>query len=399
MKRLLFPLILAALLIALIPVLAQSGTPGTINVELNVRAAPGTSGAVILQAQPGTRIVVEGRNDAADWLYVRAEDGSFRGWVTYQYVALDTAIRLTDLPLVDPNAPTGSGAPPPDAAPADPNAPTSVPTWTPAPERIVIEATIAAERLDLPALNLSNAAINNARTIFRRGQARGNNPNDFMKIGESNTAGTVFLCPFHYGSYDLASFGTLAGVIGQFQPSGSFCRFNVTAQTGYSTGTLLDDTWAAVVSPDCQAGETPIDCEYRLHRSSYAVIYIGIADQGFYTERQFRDNLNAIIRDLSNYGVVPILTTYPMDVRFNDGKPQSFNTVIRDVASRGAIPLIDLRAALVNYPNWGTGEDGYHLSYRDPAFTSFGGDQNTHGRALRELLTLQMLEALVARAR
>jgi len=58
-----------------------------------------------------------------------------------------------------------------------------------------------------------------------------------------------------------------------------------------------------------------------------------------------------------------------------------------------------LRAALADYTDWGTGEDGYHLAYRDPEYTSFGGDQNTFGRTLRELLTLQMLNELVSRAR
>jgi hypothetical protein len=397
-KRLLLPLalLIALLLAAALVTWAQDPLTGTINVELNVRAAPGRSGTVITQAQPGTRIIVEGRNDSAEWLFVRAEDGTFRGWVTYQYVTLDRGVRLLDLPFIDPNAAAAGGG---SAPPSDPNAPTPEATWTLPPERAIIEATIAAERTDYPALSLSNAALNNARAIYRRGQQRGNNPNDLMKIGESNTAGTVFLCPFHYGNFDLASFSYLQGVINQFQPSGSFCRFNITAQTGYSTGTLLDDTWAAVVSPDCQAGETPIDCEYRLHRSSYAAIYIGIADQGFFTGREFRDNLTRMIRTLSGYGVVPILTTYPMADGFNDGRPQEFNTIIREVAAAQSVPLIDLRAALYTYANRGTGGDGYHLSVRDPEFTSFGGDQDNFGRSLRELLTLQMLNELVNRAR
>jgi hypothetical protein len=79
---------------------------------------------------------------------------------------------------------------------------------------------------------------------------------------------------------------------------------------------------------------------------------------------------------------------------FNDGKPQYFNAVIRDVAATENIPLIDLRSALYGYNNRGTGPDGYHLSVRDPETSSFGGDQNTYGRTLRELLTLQMLERL-----
>ena len=92
--------------------------------------------------------------------------------------------------------------------------------------------------------------------------------------------------------------------------------------------------------------------------------------------------------------MVPILTTYPMADTFNDGKPQTFNAVIRQVAESQSIPLIDLRSVLNSYANRGTGPDGYHLSVRDTEFTGFGGDQNTYGRTMRELLTLQMLQQL-----
>ncbi len=66
---------------------------------------------------------------------------------------------------------------------------------------------------------------------------------------------------------------------------------------------------------------------------------------GYYTEAQFHDNLSQIIRFLSDHGVVPILTTYPMADTFNDGKPQTFNAVIRNIAADQNIPLMDVRAA------------------------------------------------------
>src|SRR5690606_20691573 len=121
---------------------------------------------------------------------------------------------------------------------------------------------------------------------------------------------------------------------------------------------------------------------------------LGIADMGFYSEAQFRENLTGIIDYLSANGVIPILTTYPMADTFNDGKPQTFNAVIRNVALAESVPLIDLRATLHEYDNRGTGPDGYHLSVRDTEYTGFGGDELTYGRTMRELLTLQMLQAL-----
>ena len=87
-------------------------------------------------------------------------------------------------------------------------------------------------------------------------------------------------------------------------------------------------------------GETPLQCGYRIYKPSYALIYLGIADMGFYTEKQFHDNLIKIIHYLSNHGVVPILSTFPMADSFNDGKPQFFNAVVRDVATSQNVPLI-----------------------------------------------------------
>jgi hypothetical protein len=58
-----------------------------------------------------------------------------------------------------------------------------------------------------------------------------------------------------------------------------------------------------------------------------------------------------------------------------------------------------VQAALFNYPQRGTGADGYHLSARDGNFIAFNGDENTYGRVRRELLTLQMLDSLYARVR
>jgi hypothetical protein len=80
-----------------------------------------------------------------------------------------------------------------------------------------------------------------------------------------------------------------------------------------------------------------------------------------------------------------------MSDKFNDGKPQQFNEIIRDVAADNRVPLIDLRVAVYNYPDHGTGEDGYHLSVRSVEETTFTGDELVYARTTRELLTLQML--------
>ncbi len=362
-------MLLALVLISLVSSVsfAQDTVTAETLTTLNMRGAP-ISGAVIGKLPVGTTVIVEGRDETITWLLVHTPDNAQRGWMAMQYLRLDEAINipgLPDLTGVDLSAPVAGGQPAP---------------------------VIPDERTDYPPLWLGDAVINHARSIYARGQQLGNNPNSLIKIGESNTAGTVYMCTFNYGNYDLAGYQDLQPIVDRFNSTGSFCHYDYTARSGFAAANLLDPTWA--IEQECQAGETPLDCAYRIYKPSYALIYLGIADMGYYTEAQFHDNLSQIIRFLSDHGVVPILTTYPMADTFNDGKPQTFNAVIRNIASDQNIPLMDVRAATHDYDNRGTGPDGYHLSVRDTEFTSFATDQNNYGRTLRELLTLQMLQAL-----
>ncbi len=110
-----------------------------------------------------------------------------------QYLRLDEAINIPGLPDmtgVDLSAPVEGGQPVP---------------------------VIPDERTDYPPLWLGSAVINNARNIYARGQQRGNNPNSLIKIGESNTAGTVYMCTFNYGNYDLGRVSGLAAGGGSLQ--------------------------------------------------------------------------------------------------------------------------------------------------------------------------------------
>jgi uncharacterized protein YraI len=349
---------------------AQGDVTAVTLVALNMRDQPSQSGSVITKLQPQTTVVVEGRDANETWLLVHTPDGSARGWMAIQYLQFAEAISIRNLP---------------DMTDADLSQPL-------VPPGEVLPPVIPPERHDYPALWLDGPTLNNARATWQRGQQRGNNPNSLIKIGESNTAGTVYLCTFHYGNYDLGPYTDLQPIVDRFNSTDSFCHYDYTARTGFATANLLDPNWA--IEAECQAGETPLQCGYRIYKPSYALIYMGIADMGFYTEQQFRDNLIAMLRYLSGVGVIPILTTYPMADTFNDGKPQIFNAVIRDVALSEHIPLMDVRSVLHDYANHGTGPDGYHLSVRDTEFTSFGGDELTYGRTMRELLTLQMLQAL-----
>jgi len=369
-RKIILILLSFSLLSTMTTLRAQGEIAATTSAVLNVRGEPSKTSARIGRLPADTSIIVEGRNEAGDWLLVRNGDGSLRGWVAIGFVRFADAIRVQDLPLKTDVF---------TAAPA--NAP-AAPPGSPL-------AAIPPEPLGNPVVDLNSAVLRNVRSIFQRGQQLGNLPNSFMKMGESNTGGTVYMCTFEWGKYDLGTYPQLQPIVDWFNQTQSFCRTNMTAGNGYSTATVLDSLWAP--TDQCQPNESPLDCEIRKNKPSYAFIYFGIADMGTITADQYRDNLNTIIRTLSNRGVIPILMTFPMSDKFTDGKPQEFNAIIRDVSADRRVPLIDLRVATYNYADHGTGGDGYHLSVRSVEETTFTGDELVYGRTLRELLTLQML--------
>ena len=363
-------ILLIILLLSSASLAQQADVSGFALVNLNVRDQPNSSGKVIIRLAPKTALVIEGRDQNETWLLVHTQDGKARGWVAIQFVQFDQAISIRTLPNmsgVDLSTPLTPG----EATPP----------------------VIPPESHDYPALWLDDSVISLARSIYARGQQMGDNPNSLIKIGESNMAGTVYMCPFNYGKYDLGSYKQdLQPVVDRFNATHSFCHYDFTARSGFASANLLDPQWA--IEPDCQHGETPLECGYRIYKPSYALIYLGIADMGFYSTEQYHDNLIKILQFLSDHGVVPILSTFPMADSFNDGKPQLFNAVIRQIATDNHIPLIDIRSVLYTYANRGMGPDGYHFSVRDTSQTDFTGDEKIYGRTERELLTLQMLKAL-----
>jgi hypothetical protein len=339
--------------------------------HLNLRAGPGVKYAILARLQAQATIIVEGRNNVGDWAFIRTADGANTGWVAMGFIQFDEAIRIMEqLPPISVtinNAGNGSNV------------------IATAPTPVIIESI-----REFPTVVLN---LNNARVIYNRGLARGRNPSLFMKVGESNLAGSVFLCNFQWGNYDLGEYEYLESIISYFNQSGSFCRYNVSAEPGFSAISLFDPTFSPKAA--CDPNETPLDCEIRRSQAMYAFVYIGIGDHMFSTAEAFRANYLRLVRTLKNNGVIPILASYPMADYFNDeGTAPVFNTIIRQVASAERVPLIDVRAAAYNYSNRGTGSDGYHLSVADGAFTSFAGDQDHFGRVLYEFHAMQVLYQL-----
>jgi hypothetical protein len=365
-------LLSATLTLAQAPINGMSG-----NVTLNMRQLPQRNSQQLAQLPPHTEIIVEARSEQGDWVLVRAPLLTLRGWVAIGYIEFDREVRVMDeLPVSYESV-------------ADPTVMTA---GTGGSE--IAPIAVIPDNIDYPPVYLDNAVWRNVRQIYARGRQLGNDPWVLMKIGESNTAGTVYLCNFEWRSYSLGTYTHLQQVVDEFSRTGSFCRSNASAQNGFATVNVLDPLFAP--SDICEPNESPLACEVRRSRPSFAFIYIGLADTGILTPDEYENNLTLIVNYLSRNGVVPIIQTWPTADGFNtNNRPQIYNEVVRAVAHNTRIPMLDLRAALYNYDNRGTGPDGYHLSVRDASKTELAGDEAIFGRPYRELQSLQILYDLI----
>jgi uncharacterized protein YgiM (DUF1202 family) len=321
--------------------------------EVNLRDGPSLYHAIIGKLAPGAPLQLLGRNASQTWYQAFTFDGRV-GWVFAELVEV----------YIDPIRLTITWAEPIRANPGDSALPPQ--------------------------------AFGRARAIYESGYQVGNQANVFIMIGDSVSAGTETSLPAFYaiahGSYNLGGYGYLQNTINFFNPS--FGAVFLTSRAGFKSGDILDPTWA---DPSvCAPGETPLACEYRRKKPAVAIIDIGLMDLMVSTPEAYQTNLDAMVRALIDYGVIPLLTTMTAskDTAAAQGRTATIdrmNRTIRDTAARYQVPLIDFQRAAASLPNQGCVEDGYHLSYRVDGVINFTGDENVYGKDLRELMTLQML--------
>jgi hypothetical protein len=193
--------------------------------------------------------------------------------------------------------------------------------------------------------------------VYIQGLLRGNNPHAFSVIGDCQSAPAVF--GGLYAQPDRYSLGEgyeyLQETINQF--TGSFDHINITVQNGFGASTVFSPIWS---DPDlCTEGETPIECEFRLHRPSIVFINLGTnwIENGSATHEAF---LRQMVEFALARGVIPILSTKADNIEGD----QSINEGIARVAAEYRVPLWNFWRAVQNLPDRGLdpSRDGAYLS-------------------------------------
>jgi hypothetical protein len=222
------------------------------------------------------------------------------------------------------------------------------------------------------------------KEIYLRGLELGNNPRAFSKVGDCGSTPAWFLGDFDRGPryFNLGDYQSLAGVILEFQ--GSFARTSLAAKSGFNASSVFAPLWAN--RKFCESNETPLACEYRLHRPVFAFITLGTND--VWHMDTFEAQMRRIIEFSIEKGVVPILAT-KADNEEGDG---SINATIAALAHEYDIPLWNYWLALQPLPDHGLQDDQAHITWGPNRFDDPQAMEK--GWPMRNLTALQVLDAV-----
>ena len=218
------------------------------------------------------------------------------------------------------------------------------------------------------------------RELYQRGQKSGNNPRTFSKIGDGEISAEWFFTSFDLGEnyYDLGLYQNLLPVIGYFD--GSFGRVSKAARRGFNTWMILDPSASELNF--CESGESPLTCEMRLHKPSFAILSLGTNQ--IWQPEEFETGMRQILDILMSKNVVPILSTKGDNLEGD----HRINRTIACLAQEYDLPLWNFWAAIQPLPNHGLQPDLEHLTY---GINDFDDDN-----ALQSAWTLRNLTALQA---
>lgn len=224
-----------------------------------------------------------------------------------------------------------------------------------------------------------------AQAIYEYGLTLGNNPKAFTKIGDGEISTNWFLKIYDRDSsnYHLGPYDHLDQTIEYF--SGSFSHNSQAAKRGYNTTKILDPKLADKAV--CQKGETPLDCEIRIYRPSFAIISMG-TNQVWEAET-FTQGLRVIIVTLIKNGVVPILSTKADNLEGSN----RINNAIARLAEEYHLPLWNFWRVCQDLPHRGLQEDQEHLTYIK-SYDFSDSNAMSYAWSNRNLTALQVLEML-----
>jgi hypothetical protein len=220
--------------------------------------------------------------------------------------------------------------------------------------------------------------------LYRQGQDLKRDAHTISVVGDCESSSDWFLKDFSKGDryYNLGPYGDLQETIDYFNPSLGFRSY--AALRGATATTVLTALWAD--PKNCDKGETPLGCEYRVHNPAFAIIALGTNDINKLD--QFKPKMHEIIEYTLSKNIIPILVTKADNLEGDE----SINMAIAEFAVEYHLPVWNFWAAVQSLPGQGLQEDGAHLTFA----SNFFNDPEKLQRAwpVRNLTALQVLESI-----
>ena len=328
---------------------------------LTAYSRPDRAAPIVGVFTPHAKVALEGRSADTAWVLGHSSDGSVRGWIERRHLLL-----------------------PPEASVARLLVSNEIVFVPPAPR------TDSARAVDLTSYPVIPLGMGRARTIYENGRILGASARTVAKVGDCISDNQHFLSPFGRSRYNLGEFAYLQAVVDHF--GASLALDSLAAYDGLVTSAVLDPAFANPLA--CQPGESPLRCEYRVHRPSVAVIMFGTSDLLVMSPAQFNTFMRQIVEDSIGAGVIPILSTFPGNLGFWQ-ETILYNQIVVRIALDYNIPLINLWLALESLPNHGLEPDGFHLG--EPPYGAacmLTDPYLSTGYTTRNLVTMQTLDAV-----
>jgi hypothetical protein len=185
----------------------------------------------------------------------------------------------------------------------------------------------------------------NAVNIWEKGIKAGNDAHAFSVLGDCHSAPNVLFGRFADTAYrDDPAYRPYRKTLKYYQAS--WDRTFVTVANGMSVASALNPLWSR--SPACKPGETPLQCELRVHKPGILIISLG-TNWGGRSPDEFEDYLRQIVDIALKAHVLPIIAT--------KGDPSGPNNPLNErmvkVAYDYDIPLWNFWAAIQDLPDQG----------------------------------------------
>ena len=256
--------------------------------------------------------------------------------------------------------------------------PTLLPTSSPTP---AITSTLAPDAWQTLPVIPTGVSMKMCQ-VYKLGQMLGNNPRAFSKVGDCQSMLPDFLGYIDEGHYNLSKYSYLQSVIDFF--AGSFGRNSRAVKNGLTASGVMVPLWNDW--KDCGVNETPLDCEYRILRPSFAIISVGTNDANGLVP--FETTLRRVIDHTIGHGIVPILVTKADNAEGDN----SINATIVRLAYEYDIPLWNFWLVVQPLPDHGL-RSPEHLTYSEYGYpTDFSNPENMqYAFNVRNLNALEVL--------